>query len=609
MFFNTRLIILSLIFGFLFTILVGRLFLLQIVQHEKFARRAENNRTVIIDQMPARGRIFDRYGKLIVDNQPTFSVTVDLSRFDSSSADDIQYLVRSLNIPENKIRERLREAAGGKKIEIKKLADFNEVVRLEENLSYHPGIEHQVQIHRVYAKGLRMPHILGYLAQITENQLSYYRTAEYEDADYKIGEFVGMTGIERYYDAELRGQKGYHKLEVDATGKIVRDFGTIRHPKDGYSLYLSVDLQYQRYLEHVMSGYRGAVVVMDVRTGEVLAATSQPDYDLMWFVQGISSEQWKYLNEHPDRPLFNRLVQSGYPPASTFKMITTIAGLEEGVITPNTYFACNAVFHLGGNKFRCWNVHGHGPVNAQYALTQSCDIFFYNVAWKLGINRLAKYAKMFGLGEYTGVDLPNERKGLVPTTDYFDARYGRENWKAGTVVNLGIGQGEILVTPFHAVQYAAIMANRGFYYTPHFVRYAEDENGIRKTLFQAKQLPIKRENMELARFGMWTVVNSYAGTGKKAAIKSAVVAGKTGTAENVHGKYHAWFIGFAPYLNPEIAVSVILENAGEGSDVAAPMCGRVMNYYFKEIRNKKPFDPVVGHDKPFQTLKYQPEDE
>ncbi len=360
----------------------------------------------------------------------------------------------------------------------------------------------------------------------------------------------------------------------------------MRHPHDGYHLYLTVDLDFQRYLELVLSGYRGAIIAMDVTNGDIFAAASKPDFNIQWFVDGITNEQWKELNENPNKPLFNRLVQSGYPPASTFKMITAIAGLEEGVVTPETYFSCKGVFELGGNKFRCWNPHGHGGVDMRYAITQSCDIYFYNLAWRLGINKLAKYGRLFGLGEFSGIDLPNERKGVMPTTDFFDRRYGRDNWKAGTVVNLGIGQGEILVTPVQMVQYCGIIANRGLYHPPHFVRLAEDESGIRKIVYPAKQLPVKRDNLELMRYAMFTVVNSYAGTGKRAGIKAAVIAGKTGTAENVHGKYHAWFIG--------------------GSDVAAPTCALVMNYYFKNVRGKKPFDPLEQQQKKFQTLKQTP---
>lgn len=603
---NSRIIFLMVLFALILLILVGRLVYLQVISQSRYGLRAEHNRTLTIDQMPARGRIYDRYGKLIVDNEPVFKIYANLKTFDTTDVNQIGYLAGLTRLKKNDVVNQLRQKPADNRVIIVDHAELDQIAHLEENRLSYPGIEYEVDIRRIYRDGLTMPHVIGYLSQITENRLNYFQTSDYADADYKLGEYAGASGIEKFYDLELRGQKGYHLFEVDATQKITRDLGIVRHPHDGYHLYLTVDLEFQRYIELVLSGYRGAIVVMDVSNGDILAAASKPDFNNEWFVQGITSEQWRGLNENPHKPLFNRLVQSGYAPASTFKMITAIAGLEEGVVTPETYFACKGVFELGGNKFRCWNPRGHGGVDIRYAITQSCDIYFYNLAWRLGINKLAKYGRMFGLGEFTGIDLPNERKGVMPTTDFFDRRYGRDNWKAGTVVNLGIGQGEILVTPVQMVQYCGILANRGLYHPPHFVRLAEDESGIRKISYPARQVPVKRENIELMRYGMFTVVNSYAGTGKKAGIKVAVVAGKTGTAENVHGKWHAWFIGFAPYYNPEIAVAVILENAGEGSDVAAPVCGLVMNYYFKNIRGKKPFDPLEQKQKKFQTLKKEP---
>lgn len=599
---HIRSTVLLIAFGMVCTVLLGRLFFLQVIRYEKLNERAERNRIRTIDEIPARGLIYDRYGNLIVENQPTFSVQILPAEFDTTSESEFEYLAKKLQMPVGQIKERLINAWPYTPVTVKENVDFTVIAQLEEEKERHKGVDYKVDINRIYAPNITMPHIIGYLNQITENRLSYYRTGEFVDTDYKIGEYVGASGIENFYEIELRGQKGYHELEVNSKGRVIQDLGTSKHPKDGYNLYLSVDLNYQRYIEAIMGNQKGSIVVLDVNTGEIMAATSKPDFDIMWFVNGISSESWKSLNENPDKPMFNRIVQASYAPGSTFKMITAIAGLEEGIVTPNTYFSCKGVFFLGGNRFRCWYHTGHGPVNMEYAITQSCDVYFYNLAWKLGINTLAKYARMFGLGEQTGVDLPNEKPGVIPTTDYFNRRYGQNNWKAGTVVNLGIGQGEVLSTPVQMAQYCMMLANYGSYQVPHFVRYAEDEEGIRKVIYPVRQVPVKREHIDLMRYAMWTVVNTYSGTGKGAAIKAAQVAGKTGTSENVHGNYHGWFIGFAPYNNPEIAVAVIMENGGEGSDVAAPMCARVMHYYFTEVRNKKPFDPRQLKEKKFQTL-------
>lgn len=599
---SNRAIILFAFVGFCAVVLVSQLVYLQVIRHSSFTERAEENSVLTIDQIPARGLIYDRYGRLIVENQPTFSVQITPAKFDTNSQDEFAYVAEKLGLTVGQVKEKLMGAWPYAPVTISENVDFNVITQLEEERENHPGISHKVDIHRIYAPGITMPHVIGYLSEITENRISYYRTGEFVNTDYKIGEKAGATGIEKFYEVELRGDKGYHKQKVDVRGAVVKDLGTVKKPSDGYNLYLSIDLELQRYVESAMGRQKGSIIVLDARSGEILAATSKPDYDIMWFVNGISVDKWKELNDNPEKPMFNRIVQSGYAPGSTFKMVTAIAGLEEGVITPETYFQCKGLYMLGGNRFRCWNELGHGHINLQYAITQSCDIYFYNLAWRLGINKLARYARLFGLGEPTGVDLPNERRGVIPTTDYFDSRYGRDNWKAGTVVNLGIGQGEILVTPIQMAQYASIFANGGTYHTPHLVRYVEDGEGIRKVHYDEHRVPVRNEYVDLMRFAMWTVVNTYAGTGKQAAIKAAAVAGKTGTSENVHGNYHGWFVGFAPYTNPKIAVVVLMENGGEGSEVAAPMSANVMAFYFKYIHQKQPFDPTGLKEKKFQTL-------
>jgi penicillin-binding protein 2 len=599
---NSKTIVMLITAGALALLLVVRLFILQVIRHDQYLARAEDNRVQTIDQIPARGLVYDRYGELIVENQPVFSVRITPAAFDTSRESEFQYIAGRLQMTPEEVRSKIRGVWPYNPVTLKENVDFTTVASLEEEKADHPGIDYKVSIHRIYSPRVTMPHLMGYLNEITENRISFYQTSEYQPHDYKIGENVGVNGIERFYEIELRGQKGYHTREVNAVGQVQRDLGTIRRPKDGYNLYLSIDLDLQHFIEQAMGPDKGSIVVLDVKSGELLAATSKPDFNLMSFVNGISVDEWRALNDNPDKPMFNRIVQSGYPPGSTFKMVTAIAALEEGLVTPNTYYSCRGVFFLGGNRFRCWYDKGHGAVNMEYAITQSCDVYFYNIAWKLGINKLAKYGRFFGFGELTGIDLPGEKPGVMPTTDYFDRRYGRDNWKAGTVVNLGIGQGEILVTPIQMANYTAMLANHGIYLRPHMVRYVEDEDGIRKVSYPVNQVPVSREYIDRMRYAMWTVVNSYAGTGKQAAVKGVQVAGKTGTAQNVHGNYHGWFIGFAPYQDPEIAVAVIMENGGEGSDVAAPMCARVMAYYFRDIRDRKPFDPYSLQEKKFQTL-------
>jgi penicillin-binding protein 2 len=325
----------------------------------------------------------------------------------------------------------------------------------------------------------------------------------------------------------------------------------------------------------------GAIVVLDTRKGNLLAFVSKPDYDPRYLTGKITPEIWQNLQNDTLHPMFNRVIQSTYPPGSTYKLIAAIAALEEGIITPRWKAYCPGYYRIGRKIIHCWNTDGHGEMSLLPAIKNSCNVYFYQLGLKIGLEIWAKYSKKFFFGQYTGIDLPNETSGLVPTIAWFNQRYGENGWTKGNLANLAIGQGELLTTPLQMAQFAAILANKGNFSTPHLVEYGFNKKNNKRTAFPKKTFQvdgISDETYNLIREGMLSVVNG--GTGWRASVYGIQVAGKTGTAQNPHGDDHAWFIGFAPYEDPEIAIAVIIENGGGGGAFAAPIAGYCFEKYF-----------------------------
>jgi len=437
-----------------------------------------------------------------------------------------------------------------------------------------------VETRRSYPTEVQASHLLGYAREISEQQLGK------SDGFYKPGDLIGFAGLEAKYETALRGEKGYEFSLVDARGRIIGPLDNGKsdiQPKEGFDLYLSIDKDLQALAEELLSGKRGAIVALDPRNGELLALASGPDYPLSRFSGVTPPDLWDSLNTRNDKPLFNRATMTRYPPGSTFKMVLATAALQEKVIDTNWRITCHGSFRFGNKIFKCHTQTGHGSVNVVEAIEKSCNVFFYNLMLKTGFEFWTKYGALYGFGSPTGIDIGEETTGLLPSEDYFDKIYGKGKWTRGYLVSLAIGQGEIGASPIQMACYAMALANGGTIYQPHAVRaiYNKKTAKFDSVAYGSRVLPVSLEVASLLRQAMYLVVNGPGGTGAAARVPGISVAGKTGTAQNPHGKDHAWFVGFAPFENPEITVCVLVENAGFGGTQAAPLAAKLIERYLK----------------------------
>jgi len=384
----------------------------------------------------------------------------------------------------------------------------------------------------------------------------------------------------------LRGTPGVKYIEVDVLGREVRNLTDLggRSPDPGRDLFLTIHADIQRYLEDVMAGKKGAAVVLDPRNGDVLALMSKPDYDPEIFSNPLTPETWNQLVNHENKPLYNRASQSLFPPGSTYKLVLAAAGLETGDINLEERVLCTGAHRLGNRLFHCWKKTGHGEVNFMAAVEQSCNVYFWEKSRDIGLGKWSEFSQNFQFGKLTKIDLPNESPGLVPTKEYFDQKYGEKKWTRGLVLNLVVGQGDLLTTPLQMAQFAMILGNEGVLFRPHLVKKNQDPltGEVVFTKVDSIQIQgISKKTYRTIKQGMNLVVNGVNGTAKSARIRGVTVCGKTGTAQNPHGNDHAWFIGFAPMDKPEIAFCIMVENGGSGGAVAAPIAGGVLSIYFK----------------------------
>ncbi len=517
--------------------------------------------------------MYDRNGKLLVDNNPSYTLTVTPFEFRWHT---LPLLKRLFDIDTNLVRYRVSRAgiSSFEPVKIARDLSFSQLSLLEEYRTLLPGVNYTIESRRIYHIKPRLAHLLGYTKEISPRLLKTLGTY------YRPGDMVGFSGIEAYYENVLRGKKGYGYHAVDAMGKVIESFdhGRADIPaEEGSDLVLTVDMDLQLYGENLMRGRRGAIVALDPGNGEVLAFVSAPDYDLRDFSGRIPIDVWKSLRENPNSPMFNRCSMAAYPPGSTFKMLVAVAALQEGIIDIDTRISCPGSYMLAGQEFGC---HGaHGDINVVSAIEHSCNVFFYKLIFKLGFANLQKYGRLFHIGSPTGMDISDENPGLLPSEEYYDKRYG-SRWNIGYLVNLGIGQGEINTTPIQMAAYTAVLANGGTYYRPHAVREIKDRVTGKKTRIdpQARRLPLSSNAVSIIQRGMYRVVNG-SGTGYAARVAGVRVAGKTGTAQNPPNPDHAWFVGYAPFDNPRIAVAVIVENGGFGGTTAAPIAGAMIRRY------------------------------
>lgn len=548
---------------------------LQLLETARYRELAEKNWLRLEILRAPRGRIFDSGGVLLADNAPALNVVfrpppVGSHQPDTLTAAAAALLGSLLGLPDSLVRQGVAVAgASGLPCALRRDAPLDVVVRVEERLAELPGVEVQIEPRRAYPESTRAAHLLGYAGEISQTELD-----SLAERGYRRGDLIGRAGLERSYEKELRGEDGGKVLVVNASGRRVslyRDLDPVA-PRPGRDLVLTVDLRVQRALERAMASVAaGGAVAIDPRTGGVLALVSRPSFDPNEFARGLSRQRWQELTTDPSHPLLDRAIQSAYPPGSTFKVVTSLAGLADGVLDENTHFRpCVGGYAYGGRFFRCWQHSGHGSLALVDALANSCDVYFYQVGLRLGVKRLGEMARRLLLGERSGVDLPQERRGLVPTPEWYAARGRRAG--GGTVMNLAIGQGELLVTPLQLASLAATVASRGQVVRPHLVRAVRDpETGAERAVRPGavRRVEVPAADWEWVVGAMEKAVS--AGTGGRARVPGVRVAGKTGTAQNPHGQDHALFIAFAPVEAPTVALAVVVENGGHGGSVAAPI--------------------------------------
>jgi len=581
--FEDKKIIFSTLVLLLFIILIIKLFQLQIYERKKYRYFSDINRIRQVRLLPARGNIYDRNGNILVENQPSYSVYA--IPFETQNEKNLGILSLILEDSTSLINKRLKDAKNPfTSVKIWNTLEFEKLVQIEERKLELPGVYIKVEPKRFYPDTLTSAHLLGYLAEVSKKELESLK-----GEDILQGDIIGKKGVEKVYDSELRGITGYNFIEVNAFGQEIEDkeFRGEVAPRPGNHLYLTIDLELQRLAERLFENKKGGIVILDVRDGGVLALSSKPDFDLNVFSGNISQNIWQSLVNDPIKPLFDRMIQGEFPPGSTFKLVMLAAALEEKIVDPNTIYTCNGYFRFGSRLFNCWKKSGHGPVNLTNAIKMSCNVYLYNVSLKVDVDIWARYAKIFGFGKSTGMDLPDERPGNVPDKNYLDTVYKETGWTKGMLLNLGIGQGDLLVTPIQMAQLAMIIANSGIYYKPHVVQRIVDAHSYEFFLQRtnAKKIEgITNHTFTILRNGMKLVVNGVNGTGRACYLPNVVVAGKTGTAQNPHGEDHAWFIGFAPYENPQIAFCVFIENGGGGGARAAPIARELLRKYFEHTQ-------------------------
>ncbi len=580
-------------------ILFVRLFYLQAIQGENFRRLSTTNRIRMQSIEPPRGIIFDRTNKVLVDNRPSFNLYIFLK-----DAKPVNMMLQKLSyytgistdyfhtaFKKNKTANPLKEVL------LKKYIGRNLLAVVEAHRYDLPGVIIGVNTRRHYFDHQSAAHLIGYLGEIDPDDL---KQEKYKN--YKRGDQIGKFGIEKVADAYLRGSRGREQIEVNAIGHVIRVLNT-QDAAPGNNVYLTIDGELQRKAESLLDNNSGSVVALEPDSGRVLALVSTPSFDQNAFIGGVSYKYWRKLMADPARPMQNKAIQGLYPPASTYKVVTAIAGLQEGVINRHSTYFCPGYFNYGGRPFRCWKKGGHGTLNVVQAIEQSCDVFFYQVGLRLGVDRIAKYAKAGGLGARTGIDLDHESSGLIPTAQWKKKKTGVK-WQRGETLSIAIGQGYNQTTPLQMAVFMATVANGGERCKPLIISEIKTAEGTVIKQFEKEivdKLPVSAENLAIVSQGLWDVVNGSRGTARAYKIKDIEMVGKTGTAQVFsrkkdsdysddlpdHLKAHAWFVAYAPAENPKIAVAVMVEHGEHGSSAAAPIASELIKTYLAEIERVK----------------------
>ena len=578
-----------------FAVLLMRLVYLQVVKGEEYRLLSLNNRIRLQSIEPPRGLIYDRNGFVLVENRPSFDVSITLK--DAGKVKKtVDKVAEHLHVPHEELMLRLTTSKGisaYKPIMLKQDIGRNALASIEAHKYDLPGITVDVKLRRHYLNVRDAAHIIGYLSEISPEELS---GKKYPGR--RRGDFIGKFGAEKAYENSLRGTRGGRQVEVNANGRVVRVLKTVA-AKPGQNIYLTIDQALQTKAESLLRGVAGAAVAMEPGSGRILALASSPAFDQNYFAVGMSHEQWDSLISNPFRPMENKAIQGEYPPGSTYKIITALAGLEEGVIDENTQVFCPGFYYFGNRKYRCWKKGGHGQVKIIKAITESCDVYFYKVGELLGVDRLAWYATASGLGTPTGINLDKEAKGLIPTAAWKKRRTGVP-WQRGETLSVAIGQGFNLATPLQMVGMTAAIANGGTRYKPIILEAIKTSDG--RILHQSEpevigKIPIGEPSLAMVKAGLWAVVNSDHGTARGSRLADIEISGKTGTSQVIsrkkddprpederpaHLRPHAWFVAYAPSEDPVIAVAVLIEHGEHGSGAAAPVARELIKTYLRK---------------------------
>lgn len=592
-----RFVLYCLAAALIFLLLIGRLWFLQVISYEKLQERSVRNRTRVLSLEAPRGPVYDRNGLLLVDNRPSFDISVMRQEVDDRQQ-LFDRLAPLLQMTHEQLEQRWQE---GKRFPIYRPVVLATDVSREvmEQIQEHgvelPGVLTEVRPIRDYLDHGMSAHLIGYLGEITEDEL-----AGKDFGRYRGGDFVGKTALERSYEPYLRGDKGKRLVEVDVRGKLLRQL-QMESPKPGSKIYLTIDSGLQEAADKALEGQAGAAVVLDVNNGEILAMASRPTFDPGLFARGIGSAEWRELADNSRHPLQNRAIGGQYPPGSTFKMVVALAALRAGVADERTTVNCRGDFSVGGSRYRCWKKVGHGVTDLKKALRESCDVWFYKVGLELGIDKLSAAAKEFGLGDVVGFPLPGERSGVMPSREWKRERYNQP-WYAGETVIASIGQGFVLTTPMQLAVMTAAIANRGTVLEPTVIKRVEDWQG---NVLEQAQPAVKRQidypdnAWDAIQGGMVAVVHEARGTGRNALVEGVKIAGKTGTSQVVRRKSdkeeaenddevayrlrpHALFVAYAPAEKPEIAVAVIVEHGESGGRAAGPVVAGIVERYMEQ---------------------------
>lgn len=578
--------------GILISALAGRLYYLQVLESERYSTLADENRVNLRLLPPPRGRIVDRLGRPVAVNRQDYRVFLT-----AEQANDVEATLRALGSlveisdgERNRVLKELKRKRKFVPVTVSDGLDWETVARIEVNSPDLPGISIDEGQSRHYPQGETAAHVVGYVAAVSEQELT-------GDPLLEIPDFrIGKAGVEKTYDLQLRGSSGSSEVEVNAVGRVIRELGRTEG-QPGSDITLTLDLDLQRLAAERLQGESAAAVVLDVHTGEVLALVSTPGFDPNAFNRGLSHKEWQALIGNPRAPLTNKAIAGMYAPGSTFKMAVALAALEKGVITPDTQFTCLGHLKLGNARFHCWKKWGHGSMDLRVAIAQSCDVYFYEVAKRTGMDQISAMARRLGMGQKLGIDLPNERAGVLPTRDWKMAAIGTP-WQMGETLIAGIGQGYVLATPLQLGVMTARIANGGYAVKPRLIRnMIKTEGPLPQAAAAHESIGLLPAHLQVVREGMTRVVNGERGTARRAAIEEPGMgmAGKTGTsqvrritkAEREAGVFknedlpwerrdHALFVGYAPVDAPRYAVSVIVEHGGGGSKVAAPIARDIL---------------------------------